>query len=242
MIRVFRGDTQWALAGKVSTAVLEQIARQLPRELQGEGSKVVAGNEGFAALLVFGDLPSERLAHQLLATATPVYLLDFDDDAPVTLKLDRKKARITEARVNEHPADFLKEYGIVAPGYAFTPPSVRDVGLVEGVSLAEAKRATPPGFEVELREHPRGVLVLSGPVAGMLARKLKRRAYCVYWDFKDSWFSCVAYEQGIEHGAYSLGEPISSDEDTPRLDNILGETTVDGILRVLGIPGELLGR
>jgi hypothetical protein len=118
MIRVFSDDTQWALAGKVSTAVLEQIARQLPKELQGEGSKVVAGNEGFAALLV-GDLPSERSAHQLLATATPVYLLDFDDDAPVTLKLDRMKAHVTEARVNKHPADFLKEYGIVAPGYAF---------------------------------------------------------------------------------------------------------------------------
>lgn len=242
MIRVFRDDTQWALAGKVPTAVLEQIARQLPKELQDEGSKVVAGNEGFAALLVFGDLPSQRLAHQLLAAATPVYLLDFDDDAPATLKLDRNQAHVTEDRIDEHPADFLKLYGIVAPGYSFTPPSVRDLGLVEGISLAEAKQATPPEFEVELREHPRGVLVLSGPVVGLLARKLKRRAYCVYWDPKDKWFSCVAYAQGgIEQGAYSSGEPIGSDTDTPRLDNILGETTLEGILRVLEIPGELLG-
>jgi hypothetical protein len=106
MIRIFREDTQWAIAGMLATTALEQLARQLPKELQGDGSKVVAGKEGFAALLVFGDVPDETLAKQLLAFVSPVYLLDFDDDAPVTLKLDRKKTRVTETRVNEHPADF----------------------------------------------------------------------------------------------------------------------------------------
>ena len=238
MIRISRNDTQWALAGRVSTAVLEQIARELPKELQGEGSKVVAGKEGFAALLVFGDLPSERLAHQLLATATPVYLLDFDDDAPVTLKLDRKKTRVTETRVNEHPADFLEEYGIVAPGYALTPSTVKDVGLIEGVSLDEAKHAFPPGVGAELREHPHGVLVLDGPIAALLASKLRRRVYCVYHDPKDGRFGCTVYEHGAALGSYSPVIPVAY---APPFDNILGETTLEGILRVLEIPGELVG-
>lgn len=60
MIRIFRDDTKWAIAGKVATKLLEQLARKLPRELQGDGSKVVPGKEGFAALLMFGHLPTRR--------------------------------------------------------------------------------------------------------------------------------------------------------------------------------------
>jgi len=238
MIKIFREDTQWAIAATVSTTVLEQLARQLPKELQGDGSKVVAGKEGFAALLVFGDVPDETLAQQLLASVSPVYLFDFDDEAPVTLKLERKKTRVTETRVDEHPADFLEQRGIVAPGYAFTPPSVKGVGVIEGVSLTEVKRAIPSEFEVELREHPRGVLVISGPIGGVMAQRLRRPAYCVYYDPGDGWFSCVVYGQGEERGAYS---PVSPEPEALPLDNILGETTLDGILRVLDIPRELLG-
>jgi hypothetical protein len=240
MIRVSREDTKWAIAGNVTPTILERIASQLPQELQGDGSQIVTGEEGFAALLVFGDLPDEALAKQLLPTVTPVYLLDFDDDVPVTLKLDRKKSRVTETRVDEHPADFLRERGIVAPGYAFTPSPVRDVGLVEGVSLAEARRAIPPGFEAELREHPRGVLVINAPVGGILLRKFGQRGYLVYWDpeDKDGWFCCIVYEPGQEPASYS---PVTTDPNHPPLDNILGETTLEGILRVLAIPREILG-
>jgi hypothetical protein len=238
MIKVFRNDTQWAIAGTVATTTLEQLARQLPKELHGDGSKIVEGKEGFTALLVFGDLPDETLARQLLVSVSPVYLLDFDDDAPVTRKLARKKMRVTKTRVNEHPADFLERRGIVAPGYAFIPPTAKDVGLIEGVSLAEAKHAIPAGFDAELREHPRGVLVIDGPVGGMLATKLEKRAYCVYYDREDGWFICVVYDRGQEHGVYS---PVTPGTNAVPLDNILGETTLEGILRVLEIPRELLG-
>jgi hypothetical protein len=216
----------------------EQLARQLPKELHGDGSKIVVGKEGFTALLVFGDLPDETLAKQLLVSVSPVYLLDFDDDAPVTLKLDRKKTRVTETRVNEHPADFLEQRGIVAPSYAFTPPPVKDVGPIKGVSLAEAKYAIPAGFETELRGHSRGVLVISGPVGSLLARKLKKRACCVYYNYEDEWFSCVVYDRGQKQSAYS---PVTPDPNDVPLDNTLGETTLDGILRVLEIPRDLLG-
>ena len=238
MIRISRDDTQWAIAGKTTIEALEQLARALPRELQGEGSKVVAGKDGFAALLVFGDLPSESLAKQLLTTVTPVYLLDFDDDAPATLKLERKKGRVAETRIDKHPADLLEEQEIVAPGYAFTPTPVRDVALVEDVSIDQARRAIAAGFEAELRVHPRGVLVLNGPVGAMIAEKVGRRGYSLYYDPEDGWFSCFVDEPGKQPAAFS---PVTPDPNAIALDNILGETTLEGILRVLEIPGELLG-
>lgn len=238
MIKVFRDDTRWALAGHFSTAVLSELARQLPSALQGDGSRVVSGNAGFAALLVFGDVPSERLAHLLLATKAPVYLLDFDDDAPKTIKLERQKTNVTETRIDGHPAEFLEEHGIEAPGFASAVPAM-SVGVIENVTVEEVQRAFPTGFEVELRQHPRGVLALAGTPAGLAAEKLKRRAYCVYRNPQNGWFTCLLYDGGAVRGAFS-SEPDDDDED-PRLDNILGETTLEGIVRTLEIPGELLG-
>ena len=238
MIRIFREDTQWAIAGNVETAVLEKLVRQLPKELQGDGSRVVTGNDGFAALLVFGDLPSETLAKRLLATVTPVYLLDFDDDAPVTLKLDRRKPRVTETRVDEHPADFLEEHGIMAPGYVLTPTPVREVGLIEGVTVGEAKRALPSeADDVELRDHPRGVLIDDAIIGGTLAEVLGKRAYLIFYNPEDGHFLCMVQEADHSVSSYSPQKPSPN---CPPLDNVLGETTTEGILRVLEIPGELL--
>jgi len=238
MIRIFREDTQWAIAGNVETAVLEKLACQLPKELQGDGSGVVIGNDGFAALLVFGDVPNETLAKRLLATVTPVYLLDFDDDAPVTLKLDRRKTRITETRVDEHPADFLEEHGIVAPGYALTTTPVREVGIIEGASVGEVKRALPSeAGDVELRDHPRGVLIDNAIIGGMVAEELGKRAYLIFYNPKDGRFSCMVQEADHSVSSYSPQKPSPN---CPPLDNVLGETTTEGILRVLEIPGELL--
>jgi hypothetical protein len=240
MIRIYRDDTQWAIAGKVSIAVLEDLARGLPRELQGDGSKIVSGNEGFAALLVFGDLPSERLAKQLLMSVTPVYLLDFDDDAPVMLKLDRKRTRVTETRVDVHPASFLEQKGIIAPGYA-APIPVKNIGIVEGITVSEAvaeAREVIPGGEFEFHPHPRGVLVDDAPAAGSLARKLGKRAYLIFYSPEDGNFSCMVQEPDRSVSSYSPQKPSPN---FPPLDNVLGETTLAGILRVLQIPGELLG-
>lgn len=236
MIRVSREDTQWAIGGIVATTTLEQLARQLPKELQGNGSKILAGKDGFAALLVFGDLPNEALAKQLLGSVTPVYLLDFDDDAPVTLKLGRKKTRVTETRLNEHPAAFLEARGIVAPGYA-APTPVKNVGLVEGITVTEARNAMPDS-EFEVRAHPRGVLVDDAPAAGWLAEQLGKRAYLLFRDPRDGDFSCMVQEPDHSLASYS---PQGPNPNVPSLDNILGETTPDGILRILAIPGELLG-
>jgi hypothetical protein len=236
MMKVSREDTQWAIAGNVATTALDQLARQLPKELQGDGSRVVAGQGGFAALLVFGDLPNETLARQLLGAMAPVYLLDFDDDAPVTLKLVRKGTRVTETRLDEHPAEFLEARGIVAPGYTMPSP-VNNVGLVEGITVAQARKAMP-GSEVEFHAHPRGVLVDDAPAAGWVAKQLRKRAYLLFRNPRDDDFSCLVQEPDHSLASYSPGEP---NPNVPALDNVLGETTPDGILRVLAIPAELLG-
>lgn len=239
-IRIRREDTQWAIAGKVPTMALEQLASQLTAEEYGDGSKILPGKEDFAALAVFSGSPHEDLAKQLLATVTPVYLLDFDDNAPTIVRLDRKKARVTTTRISGHPADFLEEYGIVAPGYAVTPSPVLLVGLVEGTEPVEAKRAMPEA-DVEFRQHPRGVLVVQdemGMITGRLSRTLGRRAYTIFRNPEDGWFSCVLHEPGQEDASYS---PVKPDPNRPPLDNILGETTPEGILRILAIPRELLG-
>jgi hypothetical protein len=240
MIKIFPENTQWAIAATVNTTTLEQLTRQLPKELQSDGSKIVTGKDGFAAMLVFGDLPDETLARQLLAAVTPVYLLDFDDEAPSIVKLDRKKTSVIETRVDAYPADFLEERGIVAPGYAFTPSPIAAVGLVEGITPAEAKRAIP-GAEVKFREHPRGVLILddeSGLVPYVLSKSLGQRAYMVLHNPEDNWFCCDLYEPGQKPASFS---PVRRDPSSAPLDNILGETTLDGILRVLAISRELLG-
>lgn len=239
MISIFPNDTQWAIASNVETDLLQRLVFQLPDELQGNGSRVVVGTDGFAALLVFGGVPSETLAKSLLASATPVYLMDFDDEAPIILKFDRRKTRVTETRITEHPADFLEEHGITPPGYEPLTTPVKEAGVIEGASVDEVKRALPSEMrDVEPRSHARGVLLDNAIIAMIAADRLDKRAYLVSYDPTDGWFSCVVHEPGKERSAFSLGEP---DVNAIPLDNILGETTREGIMRVLEIPGELLG-
>jgi len=160
MIRTLRADTQWAIAATISITTLERLATPAPDgNCKGHGSQIVAGKEAFAALLVFSDLPNEALAKQLLS--------DYDSGLPARFsrgcagdpEVRRKKTRVTETRVAGHPADFLDERGITTPGYDDVPSPVAAVGIVEGATLAEAKRAMPDA-EIEFRAHSRGVLVI----------------------------------------------------------------------------------
>jgi hypothetical protein len=238
-LKVFREDTHWAIASRVASTALAELARELPVELRGDGSKVVQGKDGFAALLVFGGVPDERMAKRLLRSATPVYLLDFDDDAPLTLELKSRKSRIGETRLDDHPAEFLAHHGIKAPGFHPPESPIRSAGVVCNTSLATAKKLLPSGpDEVELRAHPKGILVDDAAVAGDLADELDKPGYFLFRNPEDGWFRCVVRQPGIEEKSYS---PVRPDPNRPSLDNILGETTLDGILRVLQIPPELLG-
>jgi hypothetical protein len=235
--KVFPGDTQWAIAGKIAAPVLEETGRRLPTWLHGDGQRVVTGKDGFAALLVFGgpaDYGDDLAAE--LARRGPVYLLDFDDEAPSIKRFTGTRTR----HLRGYPPDFLEERGIIAPGYEPSPPSpVITAGVVEGITPEEARRARPK-VDARFAAHPRGVLVTGDAACGVaddLTRRRKLRSFTVFFNPKDRDFSCVISEPGKSDAWFTTGEPNPTDV---QLDSILGETTVDGILRVLGIPRELL--
>ena len=59
MSKITPNDTRWAIAAKVPVDTLEGVRAKLPKLLCGKGSKVVAGDAGFCALLVFGENADE---------------------------------------------------------------------------------------------------------------------------------------------------------------------------------------
>jgi hypothetical protein len=235
--KIFPGDTQWAIAGKIAVPVLEGIGRRLPTWLHGDGQRVVTGKDSFAALLVFGgpaDLGDDLAAE--LAKLGPAYLLDFDDEAPMIKQFTRTRTR----HLPGWPPDFLEEHGIIAPGYESSPPSpVISIGVVEGITPEEARRVCPK-TDAQFTAHPRGVLVsggAAGGTAGTLTLRRKLRAFTIFFNPEDRQFDCIVTEPDGQEACFAIGEPSPN---YPPLDSILGETTVDGILRVLEIPRELL--
>jgi hypothetical protein len=235
--KVFPGTTHWAIAGKVPAATLAKIGRRLPEWLHGDGHRVVTGKDGFAALLVFGgpaDL-GDRPATELAKRGGPIYLLDFDDEAYSTKELSGSKVK----RLRGYPNELLEKHGIIAPGWEPSPPSpVITAGVVEGLTVEEARR-TCPDIEAELADHPRGVLVTSGAAATVaveLSIRRKVRSFSVFFNPEDQRFSCAISEPGKDNAWFTTGEPNPS---RVQIDSVLGETTMDGILRVLGIPREL---
>jgi len=235
--KIWPGDTQWAIAGKLAAPVLEEIGRRLPEWLHGDGQHVVTGKDGFAALLVFGghtgygdDFAAE------LARRGPVYLLDFDDEAPLIKQFTGTRTR----HLRGYPPDFLEEHGIIAPGYEPSRPTpVITIGVVEGIAPEEARRACSR-TDAQFAAHPRGVLVIgdaASSVAFDLTLQRKLRSFAIYFNPEDQDFACVINDPDGQDACFAIGEP--SPNYVP-LDSIFGETTVDGILRVLEIPRELL--
>jgi hypothetical protein len=234
---IFPGDTQWAIAGKIAAPVLEKIGRRLPTWLHGDGQRVVTGKDGFAALLVFGgpaDYGDDLAAE--LAKRGPVYLLDFDDEAPSIQRFTDTRTRYLRG----YPPDFLEKHGIIAPGYEPSPPTpVITAGVVEGITPEEAQRAYPDA-DARFAVHPRGVLVTGDAASGVavnLALRRKLRSFAIYFNPEDQRFTCMICEPDGRDAWFTTGEPNPTNV---QLDSILGETTIDGILRVLGIPRELL--
>jgi hypothetical protein len=236
---IFPNDTQWAIAARVPTTVLDAAKKQLSDFLQTDGSRVVSGNKGMSVLLVFGGSldEGEGLAAEISQKhKTSAYLLEFGDWASIS-QFDG--ARVKRKKV--HPADFLESHGVIAPGYErrlFSAPPITTIGVVDDVTLAQAQRAMPKARD-RFMANARGVLVNDESLESItLSKKLKRQSFTLFYDRRDGSFSCVVRspDQQIEE-CFSSGKP--SVMYTP-IDSILGETTLDGILRVLDIPRRML--
>ncbi len=123
---LFPSGTRWAIAARLPPSALEAARYRLSDYLQAATAKVVAGNDGMSALLVFSGSREEGdgLAAQLSRLhKAPVYLLDFLVDHPSVREIN--ESCYTEKNV--HPADFLESYGVIAPGHeprAFVPSPV----------------------------------------------------------------------------------------------------------------------
>jgi hypothetical protein len=161
--------------------------------------------------------------------------LGFEEVDMAIQKLGEKMLK----RVNGREAAAHDSRGIDAPRYK--PPSdpLTCIGVVEGVTVSQACEALPEAKAL-LVANARGVLV-KGPAASMtleLARAVNRRAFIVFYDREDRSFMCATWSSGGMQECFALG--ITSTAGLSLTDSVLGETTIDGILRVLDISREFL--
>jgi hypothetical protein len=236
--KIYPDDPRWAIALKAPATLLDGLRARLPEWLRDGGLRVIEGENGFGALIALGggsddgEPLGEDLSNQSKAA---VYVLDFDDEAPRTIEF----VRGTRTLKRVSPIAFLRAHGIeLLRSERPERPSVVTVGLVEGVTPTDAL-ARVPDVDGALSEHARGTLVTGGPSAatGLLVIGLKRRAYSVTFDRRDDTFSVEVIEPDFSVKQWTTGTPNPNYE---RASEILGETTIEGILRVLGIPPELL--
>ncbi len=229
-------DLQWAIVAAFPAEDLEWCQRQLPWPLSKQGSQVIAGARGFSALLGYGGSNDLWMSvavrfSELLKTST--YLLDFRGDESSIKRLD---VRVRRNKVP--PAEFLAEHGIEV--FVHKPPSVwwKFIGVIDGVTLDQAREQTLPGERHLLHANKRGVLVDHDCLADEIGIQLERTSYTLLYDqIGGAKFSCQVLEPGKRVVKF---DPEGSAPDYEPIDSVLGETTLDGILRVLDIPRDLL--
>ncbi|HWO22242.1 MAG TPA: hypothetical protein VNO30_25965 [Kofleriaceae bacterium] len=233
-------ETRWAILGKVPVDALNAARDRIPEFFRADGATIMSGRDGMSALLVFGGPAREGVS---LASAlseehrTPVFLLDFYEYIPGIWRFDGARREWQEG----HPAMFLKSHGITPLGYESLEQSlVITIGVIEDATLEQARHVLPEARQL-FTANARGVLVrdVSGMITGNLAAALNRRDYMVFYDQRDQSFLCTISEPGwsLMEGFSLGGWPTAN---CKIVDSILGESTIEGILRVLDIPRHLL--
>jgi hypothetical protein len=227
-------DSRWGLAASIDADEFIYAAKKL---IDDKRWAVLEGDDGFSALIVGeGDADAQLAAAFMARSNVKVYLLDFDDEAPSIVEYNEGARK----RHRGHPAAFLASRGIVAPGYerGSRPSPIRSVLILEGTRPKAAKKI---GFDsLEYLEHPRGTLVLGDPglFTHYFVEKFGGPIYALFYDTEDGRFWCMVNERGKptrRFGAETLNPELYA-----IVANILGETTLEGICRVLEIPLEAL--
>jgi hypothetical protein len=136
--------------------------------------------------------------------------------------------------IKKPPAAALRSCEEIAPVATLVA-----VGVVDDITLAQAQRAMPSIKEL-FTSNSRGVLVhdVLGVTTVTLAMKVQRRAFTLFYDRADRSFMCTVWRPGqAADECFAVGRPAANYR---RIGSILGETTLDGILRVLDIPRHAL--
>ncbi|HWO21269.1 MAG TPA: hypothetical protein VNO30_21015 [Kofleriaceae bacterium] len=118
------------------------------------------------------------------------------------------------------------------------PPPMRSVGVVRGITVDQACIAFPK-YRLLFSESPRGVLV-DNPAALAtfeLARKLGCYSFTLFYNLEDGTFFCVTRGPGKLDACFTTGKAMPTYQP---ISSILGETTMEGVMRVLSIPRRLL--
>src|SRR5690606_9986801 len=142
------------------------------------------------------------------------------------------------------PWTFARSRGVRIERPKKDPPSpIRSVCLVENISEEElrelAERIDYDASKLTFHRTERGILMPGWPGTNLGTRaapRLHKRAYFIRVDPNEEWIW-----GDVDDGPTELGEFHSHDPEISTLASIDGETTRAGILRVLGIPPELLG-
>jgi len=228
--------TYWGVAAPNATELLarlagERLGRKVPWRIF-EGSKLTA-------LLVGEGEPDDVIARDVARSAGRAYLLDFHDEAASTDQIGKDGTR--EKRLREHPAGFLRDHGIVAPGYEPRTSPVQSVVVVEGFP-PERVRKVYAKDGMQFVPHPRGTLVTGDPGVASVryAAKLNATVYDVLHNVEDGDFTCYVKRPKHREQCFSIG-PVGNTEMYEMVDSILGESTPSGICRALDLDPELLG-
>lgn len=121
----------------------------------------------------------------------------------------------------------------------WTTSPIIAVGVIDDATPVQAREAIPTLKQL-FTSNARGVLVrdVSGLVTVTLSMKLRRRSFTLFFDRSDKSFMCTVWRPDQQQDeCFAVGKPTKSYKV---LDSILGETTLDGILRVLDIPRDAL--
>jgi hypothetical protein len=227
--------TAWGIAAPEGADVLSRLASR--RVGHGVPWRVVEGSE-LVALLVGEGEPDEAIAREAAAAIGRAYLLDFHDEAASTEQLG-KNGR--SKRLADHPAGFLRDHAIVAPGYELRVSPVRSAVIVDGFKPERVRKVFARegmGFV----PHSRGTLVTGGRGTEALryATQLDTTVYTVLHNLESGFFACSIDQPGQPEQIFYLGELANLDK-YKILDAVLGASTPTGICRALEIDPTLLG-
>jgi hypothetical protein len=200
---------------------------------------VVLESAQIDALLVGSGEPDDELGREVATTIGSAYLLDFHDEAASTRRFDAGVKR--EKWLRTHPAGFLRDHGIIAPGWEPRTSPVRTVEIVEGVAPEKVRKVFARDG-MQFVAHSRGTLVLNDPGPGTFkyAAKLKTNVLSVLHNTRDGAFSCETIRPDGSVQGFFIGS-FTNLEMCEVVESVSGATTPLEICKTLEIDPALLG-